>query len=190
MSAALSSLDEFAKTAPELEALLKTLTRELADPRIHGFGVSEDAVQKLYDASRTLCGCRRLTATCGRRWSVRRPVCPRLRSTRRMTRSPSLRRRSTGHAEPAKRAGAHASDERPVRDLAQPTGGVTLPRMPVWRPGNPTVITSVERAAASAALGCPPWELGPCAECGQLMRRYGRNAAMFCAVCRAILYNR
>ncbi|MGP4115360.1 competence protein CoiA family protein [Streptomyces sp. 4N509B] len=83
-----------------------------------------------------------------------------------------------------------SSDERPVRDLAQPTGGVTLLRMPAWRPGNPTVITSVERAAASAALECPPWELGPCAECGQLMRRYGCNAAMFCAVCRVVLNNR
>jgi hypothetical protein len=47
------ALDEFAKTAPELAALLKTLTKELADPRIHGFGLSEDAVRKLYDASRT-----------------------------------------------------------------------------------------------------------------------------------------
>ncbi|MFB7169461.1 hypothetical protein ACFCYM_01290 [Streptomyces sp. NPDC056254] len=51
-------------------------------------------------------------------------------------------------------------------------------------------ITTVERAAASAALGCPPGELGLCAGCGQLMRRYGRNAAMYCNVCRSVLNGR
>ncbi|MEV5596401.1 hypothetical protein [Streptomyces sp. NPDC052496] len=86
--------------------------------------------------------------------------------------------------------GQFGSDARPIRDMGQPTGGVTLPRMPVQHSRTSTLITFVERAAASAALGCPPWELGPCAECGQLMRRYGRNAAMFCAVCRAVLNGR
>ncbi|MDT0453423.1 hypothetical protein [Streptomyces hesseae] len=85
--------------------------------------------------------------------------------------------------------GRFVSDARPVRDLGQPTGGFTLARMPAQRIMSP-LITPVERAAASAALGCPPWELGPCAECGQLMRRYGRDAAMFCSVCRAVLNGR
>lgn len=86
--------------------------------------------------------------------------------------------------------GWFVSDARPIRDLGQPTGGFTLPRMPAQRSGNPTLILPVERAAASAALGCPPWELGPCAECGQLMRRYGRDTAMFCGVCREALNSR
>lgn len=55
------------------------------------------------------------------------------------------------------------SDARPVRDLGQCTGGVTLPRMLLQQSVKPTLITSVERVAASAALGCPPWELGLCA---------------------------
>ncbi len=86
--------------------------------------------------------------------------------------------------------GWFVSDGRPLRDLDQPTGGFTLPRMPVQRSRDPMRITDVERAAASAALGCPPWELGLCAGCGQLMRRYGRNAAMYCNVCRAALNGR
>ncbi|WUH92635.1 hypothetical protein OG900_22680 [Streptomyces sp. NBC_00433] len=83
--------------------------------------------------------------------------------------------------------GWFVSDARPVRDRSQPTGGFTLSRMPVRRPRDPMRITHVERVAASAALGCPPWELGPCAECGQLLRRYGRFAAMYCRSCRELL---
>ncbi|MGW3060782.1 hypothetical protein ACWC98_33360 [Streptomyces goshikiensis] len=86
--------------------------------------------------------------------------------------------------------GWFVSDPRPIRDLGQPTGGFTLPRMPPQRYRNPLLITPVERVAASAALGCPTWELGPCSECGQVMRRYGRDAAMFCGVCRALLNGR
>ncbi len=82
------------------------------------------------------------------------------------------------------------SDARPLRDLDQPTGGFTLPRLPAQRSSDPTRITPVERAAASAALGCPPWELGLCAGCSQMMRRYGQNAAMYCNVCRAVLNGR
>ncbi|MET9558813.1 hypothetical protein [Streptomyces tauricus] len=82
------------------------------------------------------------------------------------------------------------SDARPFRDLGQPTGGVTLPRMPLQRSVKPSLITSVERAAASAALGCLPWDLGLCAGCSQMMRRNGRHAAMYCAVCRAELNGR
>ncbi|MCX2922086.1 hypothetical protein [Streptomyces sp. NEAU-W12] len=52
--------------------------------------------------------------------------------------------------------GRFVSDGRPFRDLDQPTGGFTLPRMPVQRSRDPMRITDVERAAASAALGCPP----------------------------------
>ncbi|RST16276.1 hypothetical protein E2C00_11850 [Streptomyces sp. WAC05374] len=62
--------------------------------------------------------------------------------------------------------------------------------MPVQRSCEPVWITAVERAAASAALGCPPWELGLCAGCSQLMRRYGRNAAMYCNACRSVLNGR
>lgn len=82
------------------------------------------------------------------------------------------------------------SDARPLRDLDQPTGGFTLPRLPAPRSSDPTRIAPVERAAASAALGCPPWELGMCAGCSQMMRRYGQNAAMYCNVCRAVLNGR
>jgi hypothetical protein len=86
--------------------------------------------------------------------------------------------------------GSFVSNPRPVRDYSQPTGGLTLPRMPIRRPRDPMRITHVERAAASAALGCRPWELGPCAGCGQLMRRYGRFAAMYCRPCRDLLNGR
>ncbi|MEU6441327.1 HNH endonuclease signature motif containing protein [Streptomyces sp. NPDC047046] len=41
------ALDEFAQTAPELAALLKVTLKELADPRVHGFGLSEDAIWSL-----------------------------------------------------------------------------------------------------------------------------------------------
>ncbi|GAA1896814.1 hypothetical protein GCM10009837_18620 [Streptomyces durmitorensis] len=44
------------------------------------------------------------------------------------------------------------SEARPIRDLGQPTGGLTLPRMPLQRSVKPMLITSVERAAASAAV--------------------------------------
>ncbi|MFJ2707736.1 hypothetical protein ACIO3R_31725 [Streptomyces sp. NPDC087428] len=49
-------------------------------------------------------------------------------------------------------------------------------------------MATVERAAA--VLGCPSWELGLCVGCGQLMQRYGRNAAMYGNVCRAALNGR
>ncbi|MER0446609.1 HNH endonuclease signature motif containing protein [Streptomyces sp. Edi4] len=45
------ALDEFAKTAPELAALLKVTLKELANPRIHGFGLSEDEISSLSRAS-------------------------------------------------------------------------------------------------------------------------------------------
>lgn len=86
--------------------------------------------------------------------------------------------------------GWFVSDGRPLRDLDQPTGGFTLSRLPIQRSHDLMRITPVERAAASVALGCPPWELGACAGCGQLMRRYGRNAVMYCSVCRAVLNGR
>ncbi|MEU8539993.1 hypothetical protein AB0C52_08360 [Streptomyces sp. NPDC048717] len=86
--------------------------------------------------------------------------------------------------------GRFAGADRPLRDLDQPTGGLTFPRLPVRRSGDPARVTPVERAAASAALGCPPWELGSCADCGRLMRRYGWDAAMYCNVCRSVLNGR
>ncbi|MFI9176106.1 hypothetical protein [Streptomyces lincolnensis] len=80
------------------------------------------------------------------------------------------------------------SDPRPVRDLGQPTGGLTLPLLP-HRPtaaGSTMALTiaDAERAAIAASLGCPVWEVGPCANCGQFIRRFGRNAPMACAACR------
>ncbi len=81
--------------------------------------------------------------------------------------------------------GRFRSDPRPVRDLGQPTGGFTMARMPVRRKRSATWITQVERSAAAAVLGCPPWEVGPCTRCTKLMRRYGRDAAMACNDCRA-----
>jgi hypothetical protein len=47
------ALDEFAKTAPELAALLKAVTKELADPKVHGFGISEDGIKMLHKSART-----------------------------------------------------------------------------------------------------------------------------------------
>ncbi|MER7794707.1 hypothetical protein [Streptomyces sp. NPDC097640] len=47
------ALDEFAKTAPELAALLKVVVKELADPRVHGFGISEDGITMLHKSART-----------------------------------------------------------------------------------------------------------------------------------------
>ncbi|PWI20500.1 hypothetical protein DI272_16425 [Streptomyces sp. Act143] len=48
------ALDEFAKTAPELAALLKVALKELEDPRIHGFGLSEDGIRMLSQSARSL----------------------------------------------------------------------------------------------------------------------------------------
>ncbi|MGA5267157.1 hypothetical protein [Streptomyces lydicamycinicus] len=47
------ALDEFSKTAPELAALLRAVTQELADPRVHGFGISEDGINMLHKSART-----------------------------------------------------------------------------------------------------------------------------------------
>lgn len=80
------------------------------------------------------------------------------------------------------------SDPLVPRDLAQPTGGITLPLIPSSPRGqrrSPAYLTDAERAAAAAAIGCPPWELGPCVNCTQLIRRYGRNAPMACPQCRS-----
>ncbi|WP_235496161.1 HNH endonuclease signature motif containing protein, partial [Streptomyces violaceoruber] len=41
------ALDEFAKSAPELASLLRVTLKELADPRVHGFGLSEDEINSL-----------------------------------------------------------------------------------------------------------------------------------------------
>ncbi|MEU4265131.1 hypothetical protein [Streptomyces sp. NPDC025273] len=49
---------------------------------------------------------------------------------------------------------------RDIRDLGQPTGGFTPAWMPAQRAKSPLLITPIERAAASAALGCPVCELG------------------------------
>ncbi|MFG2916411.1 hypothetical protein ACGF0D_26410 [Kitasatospora sp. NPDC048298] len=46
------ALEEFSKTAPELASLLKVLTYELADPRVHGFGISEDGILMLHKSAR------------------------------------------------------------------------------------------------------------------------------------------
>ncbi|MFF3273126.1 hypothetical protein ACFYWU_19695 [Streptomyces chrestomyceticus] len=48
------ALDEFAKVAPELAALLKVTLKELADPRVHGFGLSEDEIHSLSRSARDL----------------------------------------------------------------------------------------------------------------------------------------
>ncbi|MEU5999073.1 HNH endonuclease signature motif containing protein [Streptomyces sp. NPDC047197] len=45
------ALDEFGKVAPELAALLKVTLKELADPRVHGFGLSEDEISSLSRAA-------------------------------------------------------------------------------------------------------------------------------------------
>ncbi|WP_445527473.1 hypothetical protein [Streptomyces cyslabdanicus] len=48
------ALAEFSKTAPELAGLLNTLLDELADPRIHGFGIDPDSIELFSDAARSL----------------------------------------------------------------------------------------------------------------------------------------
>ncbi|WP_283974182.1 hypothetical protein [Streptomyces sp. 378] len=50
---------------------------------------------------------------------------------------------------PAGEEGRFGSDARPIRDFGQPTGGITLPRMPVQGSRDPMRITPVERAAAA-----------------------------------------
>ncbi|SCK47161.1 hypothetical protein [Streptomyces sp. WMMB 322] len=45
------ALEEFAKAAPELGSLLKVTLKELSDPRIHGFGLSEDEIRSLSRSS-------------------------------------------------------------------------------------------------------------------------------------------
>ncbi len=50
------ALDAFAETAPDLAALLRTLTDELADPRVHGFGISEDVALMLNNSAWRLSG--------------------------------------------------------------------------------------------------------------------------------------
>ncbi|MGW1836715.1 HNH endonuclease signature motif containing protein [Streptomyces sp. NPDC002067] len=47
------ALDEFAKTAPELASLLKVVVKELTDPRVHGFGISQDGINMLHKSART-----------------------------------------------------------------------------------------------------------------------------------------
>ncbi|MDX3186472.1 hypothetical protein PV334_35285 [Streptomyces sp. ME02-7008A-1] len=48
------ALAEFSRTAPELANLLNTLLDELADPRIHGFGISPDSIELFSGAARSL----------------------------------------------------------------------------------------------------------------------------------------
>jgi hypothetical protein len=50
------ALDEFGRTAPELASLLRILTDELADPRVHGFGISEDGIAMLARSADILVG--------------------------------------------------------------------------------------------------------------------------------------
>lgn len=50
------ALEEFGKSAPELASLLKVVLDELADPRVHGFGVSQDAIEDLASAAHSLRG--------------------------------------------------------------------------------------------------------------------------------------
>ncbi|MER5793081.1 hypothetical protein [Streptomyces sp. NPDC001980] len=48
------ALTKFSKTAPELAQLLNTLLDELADPRVHGFGLSQDSIELFSSAARRL----------------------------------------------------------------------------------------------------------------------------------------
>ncbi|MFD5334622.1 hypothetical protein [Streptomyces hawaiiensis] len=48
------ALDEFSKSAPELAALLRVTLKELADPRVHGFGLSEDEINSLSRSASSL----------------------------------------------------------------------------------------------------------------------------------------
>ncbi|GGY97545.1 hypothetical protein ACWDE9_24330 [Streptomyces olivaceoviridis] len=44
---------------------------------------------------------------------------------------------------------------------------------------------STDRAAAAVLLGCTPNQVGYCARCQGLTRRYGPTAQVVCAACRA-----
>ncbi|MER6683698.1 MULTISPECIES: hypothetical protein [Streptomyces] len=44
---------------------------------------------------------------------------------------------------------------------------------------------STDRAAAAVLLGCAPNQVGYCARCQGLTRRYGPTAQVVCAACRA-----
>lgn len=46
-------------------------------------------------------------------------------------------------------------------------------------------LTAVQRRAMARQIGCRLWEVGPCAGCGALIKRYGSAAAHACARCRA-----
>jgi hypothetical protein len=79
------ALDEFGKTAPGLATLLRSVMDELADPRIHGFGISEDGITRLYKASRTFANledsanCSRVPPTPSGTWKTapaRSPALP------------------------------------------------------------------------------------------------------------------
>ncbi|MFC1410747.1 hypothetical protein ACEZCY_16510 [Streptacidiphilus sp. N1-12] len=50
------ALDEFGKSAPELATLLRVVPEELADPRVHGFGISPDSIGQLSQAAHALRG--------------------------------------------------------------------------------------------------------------------------------------
>ncbi|MGW5198104.1 hypothetical protein [Streptomyces spiralis] len=44
---------------------------------------------------------------------------------------------------------------------------------------------SLDRAAAALLLGCTPDQVGYCARCRGLTRRYGPDAQLVCRACRA-----
>lgn len=108
------------------------------------------------------------------------------------------RHRSGSHRAPTCRPSAPDADTGVVPPIAIPSIPIqpsprTTPQPAAFLapsaaagPVVPRQVGPDERAAVASELGCPAWELGPCSGCGQLMRRYGYNAAVACASCRSL----
>ena len=88
------------------------------------------------------------------------------------------------------------SDPRPRRDMMSATGLHTFdtaPDHPYRAPSRPVQmrrLSTRERAVIADELGCPVWEIGPCALCAEPIHRYGRSSGLACASCRTTTLSR
>ncbi|MFJ5927629.1 hypothetical protein ACIQF6_34040 [Kitasatospora sp. NPDC092948] len=51
-------------------------------------------------------------------------------------------------------------------------------------------VTEAQRCAAALTRGCEPWQIGPCAGCGEPIHRYGDGGIHACDPCRARIIRR
>ncbi|MFG3054536.1 hypothetical protein ACGFZP_26755 [Kitasatospora sp. NPDC048239] len=82
------------------------------------------------------------------------------------------------------------NDPRPRRGNSAGSGLHTFDDVPrrlftVPRQDRRLAATQTERREAALAHGCEPWQIGPCAGCGDPIHRYGENGVHACAPCRA-----